>query len=161
MGEAKRRKQRLGAAYGKKQPPLKNGYLMEMHLEKLVKATMTKVDQLLDHSKDQESIKEYRETTEKELIQVFRTWLDAYLANYEPEDRERLASQNVNLLLDAFFEFNASRKSKIIFSTVIILEASEAYLDEELGTAVRALLERVDGIFEKIILEEEAKQLEE
>jgi hypothetical protein len=36
MGEAKRRKEKLGAAYGKKQPPLNDQTQRDMHIGKFI-----------------------------------------------------------------------------------------------------------------------------
>lgn len=163
MGEAKRRKQKLGKAYGKKHPPLNNQALREMHGERFIKEAIVTVDQLIAQKLENPeaiTIKEYIETTQKELISEFRNWLDANLASYEPPDRVFLASTYADISLAAFEEASDYHKSNMIFSLAIVCEATKPYLDEETTEAVVAFQASLAELFEMLIADEEAGEYE-
>jgi ABC-type cobalamin/Fe3+-siderophores transport system ATPase subunit len=160
MGEAKRRKQQLGQAYGKKHPPLNNQTLREMHGERFIKDAIVAVDQLIAQkleNPEETTIREYIETTQEELISEFRTWLDKNLASYEPKDREFLASTYADISLAAFEEASDYQKSNMVFSLAIVCEATKLYLDEETTEAVVAFQESLAELFEMLIAEEEGE----
>ena len=164
MGEAKRRKQKLGSAYGKKQSPLNNPRLQEMHLDKFIEASSQHLSQIiqknLENTEDL-TVKKYFHETQGKLVEKFRVWLDDYLANYEPEDREFLVSSHIMALINLYEDATDSAQVKMLFSLPVICLAYQPYLDEEIDEIVEDFLDYVNELYEMFIEEEKMSDEEE
>lgn len=159
MGDAKRRKQKLGQAYGHKQPPLNSPRLKDVHLEKFVKDSTIALDRILDETfKDveQESIQDYLDNTQEKLTQQLQAWLDNYLSGYEPQDREFLASTHMVLLLDLFGEATDSQKENMIFPLAVACRAYQPYLDTEVSRVTAEFQASFNDLFDMLLEEETA-----
>lgn len=91
MGEAKRRKQKLGAAYGQT-PSLRRltNQQLEAHLDKFRHTWREKIEKFNPISRStvsQKSDSKFPFFVSDDYYQ----WLDRYLQNYHPKDREQLA----------------------------------------------------------------------
>lgn len=96
MGDAKRRKQKLGDAYGKTPPVLMLGSRqLEKHIEKFFEDWTQKADSLWlpeDDSATPLSSEEMPSQAEViEKLEDMNQWIDDYLQPYRPQDREKLA----------------------------------------------------------------------
>ncbi len=98
MGEAKRRKQKLGEAYGKMPPVLSLGSRqLEEHINKFFEAWAQQVEELAlpENADPFKPMPDEDEKAQEELgekLDALTTWLDDYLKPYRPQDREKLAS---------------------------------------------------------------------
>ena len=96
MGEAKRRKQRLGDAYGQNSfIRIKGERQFEDHFHKFCGAWEKKLKEI-SGSADVDT--ELSEAEIQAKDQTFQTWLAQYLQAYRPQDRERLAGGLLDFL---------------------------------------------------------------
>lgn len=96
MGEAKRRKQVLGDAYGQNSfIRIKGERQFEEHFEKFCVAWEQKLREI-SGSSDPEA--ELSETEIQEKDQTFQAWLTQYLQDYRLQDRERLVGGLLDFL---------------------------------------------------------------
>lgn len=163
MGEAKRRKQKLGLAYGKKQPPLNTTPLRDLHLDRFLKASTTFMDQIFGEmiqNPEDATLQQYFDKTQGELVDKLRAWLDNYLSGYEPQDRKALASTHIITLLNLFDEATDVEKGEMAFPLPIICMAYQPYLEEELAEVVEEFLADT-AEFQQMLLEEEQEMLQE
>jgi hypothetical protein len=160
MGEARRRKQQLGQAYGQKQQPLTSNRLKEVHLTKFVKESSETVNQILENQIENATdatLQEYFENTHSQLVNTMRTWLDNYLASYQPQDQKFLASTYINGLLGIFDEATEMEKGNMAFSLPVVTEASQAYLDDEVAASVARFQEYITTFHQMLIKDEQAE----
>ena len=114
MGEAKRRKQRLGDSYGKTPAVLKDGSKqLEEHLEKFALELSNKMDELgadldigdLEGTEALAAMEEEISPEEAlEKSKEIEVWIKDYLKPYRPLDQEKLAIGLLNPIYEDIFD---------------------------------------------------------
>ena len=116
MGDAKRRKQLLGEAYGQTSfIHLKGDRQFEEHFEKFCVAWDQELKTIME-AVDPDA--ELTEAEMKEKDQAFQVWLTQYLQDYRPQDRERLVGEMLDFLYGQMEELEKEEDPELLQQNV-------------------------------------------
>lgn len=127
MGEAKRRKKALGAAYGDVPPVLVAGSRQfEEHLDKFTQAWEQQLAEV------EESVDENEEPDEEKLQtqrQQIKTWLEDYLKPYRQQDQQLLLGEVMDTLYAELSSFGQEKDPEVMSQGIVgwVMEALMLY----------------------------------
>jgi hypothetical protein len=136
MGEAKRRKQKLGDVYGQTPPVLLAGSRqLEHHVNQFVLSWMQNIDDIMA---DLECKENPSEAEAKILKQKGREWMDHYLQPYRAQDRHKLVEGILEPQYEEFLDLvQDSDPEKIqeqaipwVITTITLYNLFKPYLSE-------------------------------
>lgn len=167
MGEAKRRKQRLGEAYGQTSfIRIQGDRQFEEHFQKFCEA-WEKTLKTIAGSSDPEA--ELSEADIQAKDQEFQTWLTQYLQVYKPQDRESLVGKMLDFLYAQMEELEKEEDpdklqqqvSKWVLDALTLFALLKPHLsDDQKREYAHPLLELYEIMLDEVTAEEqdEAKE---
>lgn len=155
MGEAKRRKQILGARYGQP-PPLKTGSLeLKRHVEKMYAAWEKKCAEVVDECQHLTEVGDNFQAKER----LMGEWFTSYLNDYRPEDRGLLALAMLAPLYDTIAEIYEQGENLTEFldewglGAILIYRVCLPNIPDEFTESTTSQLQLLSQIMAKRILD--------